>query len=146
DPRCDVEPVPIDRHGNDLRAGKRKDTLREPVAGILEPDSIAWIEQGQRGDRERLLRAAHDQDLLRFAAHGSRAAQVARERLAQTLSAGRVSVLRGDRAERAPVTRDETRPDVHGKVIERRLSDAERALADDPRRTVDGGIDAASLR
>jgi hypothetical protein len=53
------------------------------IAGLLDPDRVARVEQHPGGEVERLLGTGDDEDLLRLAAHGAGGAEIGGQRLAQ---------------------------------------------------------------
>ena len=90
----DVEPLRVDPDGDDACRGPRQHLLHARVAGLLDADGAAGVEQDPRRDLERVLRPAHHHDLVGLAADRARRAQVGRERLAQRTVPHRVAVVR----------------------------------------------------
>src|SRR5690349_23799135 len=71
----------VDRHGHDTRPGITKCRHGAVIAGILDPDSIAWTGCRACDETERLLRAGDDYDLLGMALDATRFREVTGDRL-----------------------------------------------------------------
>ena len=84
------------------------------------------LEQRTPGERQRLLRSAHDHDPVRGAAHRTYGPEVVGERLAQRRETHGVAVGHLATRQQARTPRDQARPHVGGELVERRLGDAER--------------------
>ena len=67
----DDQPLVIDRHADQLRARRLEDLPGSEVAGLLDGDAIARIEQHARDKVQPLLRAGHDDDLIGIAIDGA---------------------------------------------------------------------------
>ncbi len=121
----DVEAVAIDRDRRDARPGSGERRPGAGIAGILEPCRIARIEQHLAHQRQPVLRARDDDDLVRRAGRAADAAHVLGDLLAQREQPGRVGVVElGDR-HRLQAPHRQPRPGVHGDAVERRRSEAE---------------------
>ena len=83
DAGSDIEAVAIDRDRRDARPGSDERRPGAGIAGILEPCRIARIEQHLAHQRQPVLRARDDDDLVRRAGCAADAAHVLGDLLAQ---------------------------------------------------------------
>src|SRR5262249_57042717 len=95
------------------------------VSRILDPDSVARLQQATDDEAERALEAAGDEDLFGRAGYAARDCQVAGDLNAQRLVAGGRLVAEIDGAQRTRLTREQARPDLVREGIERRESHPE---------------------
>ena len=96
-PSSTRRPCVVDRHRHQLGAGGDQAVARADRPRVLEPHAVAGIEQHRADQRERLLRAADDEDLLGVAADAAIGAQVRGDRLAQRRVAERFAVAHARR-------------------------------------------------
>ena len=92
--RGDVEAFAVHRHADDLGAVRREEQLRQPVAGLLDGDPVARLEQHAAQQVERLLRALGDEHVVGAGAHRAGDADVPGDRRAQARVPARVGVVR----------------------------------------------------
>jgi hypothetical protein len=122
----------VDRHIDQASAGQGQRVTRAGKARVFDPDRVAGLEQRASGDGERLLRAAHDHDLVRGAPHRAHRPQVIGERLAQGRKAHHVAVHHLAAGQQARPPCDQARPHVGRKLVEGRLGGAKRAPEVEP--------------
>ena len=77
-----VEPISVDAHRDDACAGGHQRAARARIAGLLEPHTIALIEQHRRDRLEPALCAGDDEHLFWFAPRATRRFHVSGNRLA----------------------------------------------------------------
>ena len=123
--RRDVHSLAVDGDGDHARARRDEGRARAHVPGILHPHGVPGLREHARDEIERLLRAAHDEHLLRGAARTARAGDVRSDRVAQRAVARRGGVAEEDGAG-APSPRGEPGPERGGERIDRRHAERER--------------------
>jgi hypothetical protein len=106
--------VHLDRH--QFGAGRDQGTAQSGVAGILQPDTIAGIEQKAGHDRQRLANAGHDDDLLCRAIDAARRGEVVGDRRTQRRMAGRTLAQQQAARWHAPTLRQQARPQPEGEA------------------------------
>ncbi len=127
-PVRDPQPFAVGRHGNEARARPEQRAAGAEVAGVLDPDRVAGVEEHPRRQVERPLRSGDDNHLLRRAAHAARRAEVGGERLAQRAVARGILVGEQPGQGAARAACQDPGPHVVRKGVERRGADPERAL------------------
>src|SRR5262249_11918255 len=118
------ETLLINRDRHQARTRGEKGTPRAKVAGILHPDGLTRIEQRARRQVKRTLGAGGDDDLLGNTTHSASDANLCGNSLPQWIIASRRLVV-CERMQRLPgAARDQPRPDLERKAIQRRLTAA----------------------
>ena len=131
-PRDDIHSLVVNGNWNHARARARERRARTRIARVLHPHSVSLLNEHARGEIERLLRAAHDEYLMRHAPHSTRARHVRGDRIAQRRITGRRRMAEHDRAA-SPSAHGDARPERRRKRIDRRHPERERHRADVPR-------------
>src|SRR5579859_2260817 len=123
-PDLHVQSFLIDRHRHQTGTRSKQSTPRTKVAGILQPDGLARIEQRTYSEIKRALRSSCDDNLFRYTAHSTGDANMRGDGLTQRRVSGRWLVV-GKLRQRLPRTASyQTRPDLIGKQIQRWLTTA----------------------
>ena len=97
-PGDDVQARAVARNGHELRSCGQHRPAAGDVAGFLDPDGIAGVDQQLGADPESLLRARRDQDVGRIGHQTPRGRKVLGDRGAQPGQALRIRVARSRRA------------------------------------------------
>ena len=137
----DVEAFAVDGNGNDLASAGSEDGARKAISRFFHPNLAASIEQDAGRDLKRLLRAADDHDLIRFAAHCARGSQVAGNLFAEIFRSQGIAIIKRLRLRVAAVTRYETVPDRKRKMVKRYLAHPERSPTSVPGPGLNGAGD-----
>ena len=116
-----------------IAAVQGEDIPRQGVAGLLDPDAVAGVEQDSGRNLEGLLRSVDDEHLLGLAAYGSSRSQIIRDRAAQGSRAHQIAVMDRLGVGGAAASRDQAGPDLARKFIECDLADPERSEVREPR-------------
>jgi hypothetical protein len=124
----DDQSLIVDRRGDELRSGGRHREAKGRIAGVLDRDEAARRrDELQREQRERLLRAARDDDVVGVAGHRARERDVLRDRFAQLRNPVRGSVRESGAGLPPQGIRDEAPPDRVREVAVFRQSEPEAA-------------------
>ena len=100
----DLRAFDINRHRNDLSAGRLKGMPSVGISGILDADSIAWIKEYARTEIECFKHARNDEHLLGFAPHSAPRSKVIRHSFTQRLNALGAAAFECSRIQRARVS------------------------------------------
>ena len=116
-PADDVDAVVVDRHRHQARAGGDQGVAGADVAGVLEPDRVAGVDE-QRGDAGKgVLGALEDEDLLGGAGDATVHPEVAGDRLAQRGEAAGLGIAHQRRPRAAQRPRREPGPERHREGV-----------------------------
>ena len=88
----DNNPVLINRHTADANAKRFEEPSNQMITRIFDGDLITRFQQGPSYDIQRLLSAAHDNDIVRRSFHTPSDSDVTSNGLAQTPVACRFTV------------------------------------------------------
>ena len=136
--RLDVDPLLVDRHGNQARTSPEQRPARAEVAGILDPGGVPRVQQQPAGEVEPRLRTGDDDHLIGVAGHAACATDVGRDRLPQRRQPSRVRVAEAAAGRHAGAPPQEARPDLTRKLVQCREPGLERAPADVGKRPARG--------
>ena len=123
DPGIHVQALAVGRQRHEVRASHGEGALRPGVAGFLQPNRIARVEQGPCGDLQSLLRAGDDHDLRRIASDRAGGAQIVGEGFPERRVAHRIAVIHQLRGRTSGMAGQQRGPDVGGKGVEGRQAD-----------------------
>lgn len=126
DARIDVETVVIHRHRHERRAGRAEHGARAEEAGVFHPDFVAAVEQHRSRERERMLRAVRQDQLLGRASNAARRPEIGGRRLAERRVAGRIAVRQQLARGLLPAPRHQPSPRRIRERVERGRARAER--------------------
>jgi hypothetical protein len=111
----------VDRYGHDARTGIAKGRHGPVIAGILDPDRIAWTRGRACDEAERLLRAGNDDHLLGAAQDAACFCEISGNGLSERPIATELTVLEQLPAHALPAPRREPRPDADGECFDCRF-------------------------
>ncbi len=119
----------VDGHGHDLQAQGGQGLAGHRIAGVLDPDLVAGLQQEAAGQIDGVLGSGDHQHLAGLALQAARTAEITGQALAQLGQAARIGIAEVDGVHAPHRAMGQPPPDVQAARIHQRQAHGEGPLA-----------------